>query len=82
MLEIQTAYFDILGLPVDQEFLDFCKEEQILDEEFVASTSNKESRDADLCSTESELEDLTQGEEVKNSSKENLKQGNYIPQWI
>ena len=79
MFEIQTAYFDTLGLPVDQEFLDFCKEEQISDEEFVASTSNKESGDVDLYSTESELEDLAQGEEVKNSSKENFKQGSYIP---
>ena len=61
---------------MDQEFLDFCKEEQISDEEFVASNSNDESRDSDLYPTESELEYLEQWEEARNSSKEKLKQGN------
>ena len=64
---------------MDQEFLDFCKEEQISDEEFLASNSNDESKDSDLYPTESELEYLKQWEEATNSSKEKVKQGSSSP---
>ena len=65
-----------------QEILDFFKGEQISDEEFVTTASNEDSRDADLYSSESELEYLKQWEEVTNSSKEKLKQGNSTLQSI
>ena len=69
--------FDILGLHVEQELPDFCKEEQVVDE-FVANNFNEESRDNDAYSTESELDCLAEMEEVTNCSKEKFNQGNSI----
>ena len=61
---------------MEQELLDLCKEEQMSDEEVVVSSFSEESRDSDLYPADNELDCLTQCEEVTNSSKEILKQGN------
>ena len=55
-------------MPVDGIFDDGCKEEQISDEDFIAHNSDEENSNNTLDPSETELENLMEGEEATGNS--------------
>ena len=68
-------------MPVDDIFADVCKEEQISDEEILASSSD-EANDKTSYPRECLLEAWNKRKEKKIGSKETPEQGHFIPQLV
>ena len=73
-----TTLFCVPCLPVDDVFAYVCKEEQISDEEILASSSDEEN-DKTSCPSDRLLEAWNQRKEKRIGSQETPKQGCFTP---